>query len=874
MLQPDDLRQSLRDLQYRRDLLRSGVRFGNYGVAPLVAFSQVPTDWRTACIAVFATDGDPRRVVEEARSLGAPLVFVCYKDTLQWWKQGSSSVEWLESIKRSHIQSFFKSHQDEFSPDAIYRAKTWGRFRSEYQLTFVDNGLMPLVEDEVGSQLSTLIERNVTGLKKRLGWGDVSSEDGHWLIQTVFWLVSGKILRDKGVPAFEGLDISDVDKVFKLVAQHYGSKPIKIDSNLKRESLAESAKTVKQFASLELTTTEALAHVYENALISDQTRSSLGTHSTPSYLVDYIVGNLAEWIAEIPENARSVFEPACGHAAFLVSAMRLLSELLPHEKQISSRRGPYLRSRLHGIDIDSFALELARLSLTLTDIPNPDGWDLRATDMFFKDELTVPASKNSIFFANPPFDNFSVDEKKIYKHRDVETTYLNKAAEMLHRILPCLVEGGVFGFVLPQTFLHSSNARGIRKFLIEQCELQEISLFPDKVFSFSDAESAIITGRRRQARRGNKLRYRRTRERDMVAFHTYYETSTTREIAQSRFAENDNFAMRLPDLEDLWLSLHDNPKLASVADLGQGLVYHSKDLPTNCATFSTQRFARSKQGFVTFDSGLLLHQLPTKFWMSLDPSCIRRPQHGTVTGIQQLLLNYAPASRGPWRLKALIDKAGHPVTSRFIPVRPNDERYSLEALWALLNSPVANGYAFCHLSKRDNTVGEIRRIPLPKSTDFEALNSAALAYLSSVTNDANRSTLKDLMLRMDCECLRLYNLSPTFERQLLNLFTGYKRVGIPFIQERFFPKGFEYPVSLSDFLEFEKNWAKTNRERGRLIDKNIAGTITPDEKNRLEALQAYADYHLEKTSPRPTGVFDELENRIFAAISKEGSNGR
>ena len=64
-------------------------------------------------------------------------------------------------------------------------------------------------------------------------------------------------------------------------------------------------------------------------------------------------------------------------AVFLVSAMRLLTELLPDDKAIPSRRGPYLRSRLHGTDIDPFALELARLSLTLTDIPNPNGWDLR-----------------------------------------------------------------------------------------------------------------------------------------------------------------------------------------------------------------------------------------------------------------------------------------------------------------------------------------------------------------------------------------------------------------------------------------------------------------------------------------------------------------
>ncbi len=75
-------------------------------------------------------------------------------------------------------------------------------------------------------------------------------------------------------------------------------------------------------------------------------------------------------------SARNVFEPACGHGAFLVSAMRLLVELSPESERTPDRRGPYLRKRLHGIDVDAFALELARLSLTLTDIPNPNGWDL------------------------------------------------------------------------------------------------------------------------------------------------------------------------------------------------------------------------------------------------------------------------------------------------------------------------------------------------------------------------------------------------------------------------------------------------------------------------------------------------------------------
>ena len=45
------------------------------------------------------------------------------------------------------------------------QGKNVGRFRKDYQLAFVDGGLMPLVEEEVGENLGRLIERNVSGLK-------------------------------------------------------------------------------------------------------------------------------------------------------------------------------------------------------------------------------------------------------------------------------------------------------------------------------------------------------------------------------------------------------------------------------------------------------------------------------------------------------------------------------------------------------------------------------------------------------------------------------------------------------------------------------------------------------------------------------------
>jgi hypothetical protein len=316
LLTPSSIKAPLRECGYRPELLRADFSFGRDQTAPLVAFAQAPADSRSACVAVLAASSGPRAAVEACKPIGAPVVFVCFQDTLQWWKQGASAAELLETIPANDVDRFFKNNIDNFSPEAVYRAKTWGRFQTSYQLSFVDMGLMPLVEEEVGRSLGGLIERNVSGLKSRLGWDDVTSEQGHWLFQTVFWLVSAKILRDKQVQSFQDLDLNDVDEVFRRVGNHYGTKPLVAGSKKKFEALCESANVINQFSSLVLTTTEALGYVYENTLISEETRSALGTHSTPSFLVDYVVGNLAEWVEEIPVNDRSVFEPACGHAAF------------------------------------------------------------------------------------------------------------------------------------------------------------------------------------------------------------------------------------------------------------------------------------------------------------------------------------------------------------------------------------------------------------------------------------------------------------------------------------------------------------------------------------------------------------------------------
>ena len=849
--------------------MHSDVAIGRNVTIPFAAFAQYPTDSRSACIAVVAESSEPRRAVEACRPLGAPIVFACHQNTLQWWKQGTESAEYLDSIPSENLDSFFQANQDQFSPEAVYRAKTLGRVRSEYQLSFVDLGVMPLIEEEVGKELTQLISRNVGSLKKQLGWVDITSKQGHWVLQTVFWLVSAKVLRDKQVPKFKSIRLTDIENVFARVAKHYGTQPVPVNSKKKLSALQSIAETVDKFSSLALTTTESLAHVYENALISKQTRSALGTHSTPSYLVDYVVGNLSDWIQEIPENERSVFEPACGHAGFLVSAMRLLTQLLPYDKQTPSRRGSYLRKRLHGTEIDAFAIELARLSLTLTDIPNPDGWDLRVEDMFLGDRLDSQMKSSSILLANPPFENFTEEELAKYSKADAEIVANNKTVEMLRRTLPHLKTGGVFGVVVPQSLLHGTFAEDVRKFLVENYELREVSLFPDKVFNFADVESAVLLGRRLATSKkssNSSLRFQRIREWQMPEFKIHYEVPSSRQISQSRFSEKDRWDLRVPDLEEVWKFLEDNPRIVDFAAIGKGLDYHGKKLPKGKKTYSEQKFEGAKQGFVRFEpKAIEIHQSLSLFWMCLDDDVIRSPQTGTDLGISQVVFNYAPVSRSPWRLKALVDKHGRPATSRIVTVRP--ESCSVGPTWAILNSPIGNGFSFSHLGKRDNLVKIMRQIPMPNDFDADGIEACVSKYFDAAHSNGSDEELQALMRDVDAAVLRQYNLPPEIEYKLLSLFDGWERVGVPFRQTQYLPEELGGKIGFSDFNEYEKDWLKTNRRRGKLIDKKIDKSITKEEKIELKQLQAYADYYLEKVAPRPTDALDQLEDLIFSQPS-------
>lgn len=854
---------------------------------PLTAFAHYPYDSRSACIAVLDDVFDPEAAVKACRSLGAPLVFTCLPDQLLLWKQSVTGPQLEDRIPLAKLSEFFKRHRDNLAPEAVYRAKTWARFDTQYQLSFVDLGLMPLVEEEAGKKLSELIERVVADVKARLGWKEISQEQGQWLLKANFWLLAAKILKDKGVPAFSDLDLENLDNVYACVAKHYGSSvPVPVGSKQQRLALQKVAQEISRFGHLGLVSTEALAYLYEHALISKETRAALGTHSTPGYLVDYIVGKLLPWIKEMPAEQRHVFEPACGHAAFLLAAMRLLGELPPVNTYTPSKRHQYFRHRLHGNDQDTFALEeIARLSLTLGDIPNSDGWDLKVVDIFRGNVLVHYAREAGIVLANPPFGDFKPDESRLLTGESAQPKYVNKAAEMLWRVTSEMKPGAVFGVVLPQGFLHDKNASSLRQFIATNFEINEICLLPDNIFTISGAESAVILGRRlfESPTKPRPILYRRIRESEAKAFKETYASSQDKIIQSSCFGEANQWSFLVPELEEVWKYCQKYPTFDEIAEIGKGFEFLAKShlkFPEGAITESAIRKPGLDEGFAKLRRTMLTHQSPNKVWFNLNPVVIGRPRHGTKKGIPQVLFNYAPVSRGKWRLKAFFDDQGHPFTTRFLCVRPREKKWPIEALWGICNSPFANAYAYTHTGKREIPSVVMRNMPVPKvqANDLMPLMSAVREYLQAVQKHEDSwfsledtDKLKILHWRIDAEVLRLYNLPGHLERQVLDLFIGEKRLGVPFEQDQYFPREFKEPLALRDLLAITVDWGQTNERRTALIFKKVKMNISVEERLELDELQRLADCRIRLLAPLPLQEMEAVKQDLVRRGMWEGN---
>jgi len=912
------IRRCLRVCRYHDDLVEEGYTLGSDRNVPFVAFAHRPHDARSSCIAFLPESRTPREDLAGLRELGVPLAFFVGVKEWEMWSLRSDGPRREQPVPVKEVEQFFDDKKDDFAPGAVFRAKTWSRAEGARQLSFVDIGFLPIVEKEAGTQLRQLFEDMVAHTMDALGMttSGLSDNDAHWLVKANFWMLAGKLLRDKQVPKFTRLNLQDVQDVFDRVAEHYDAQRVRSDGRLK--ALRGAAEVAAHFSSLRSISTETLGALYEEALLSDRTRKLLSVHRTPTYLVDYMLAKLSRWVEdEIGIQKCQIFEPACGHAPFLVGAVRLLSDLLPHNiASDRAARRQFLRSHIGGCDRDAFALEIARLSLTLADIPNPNGWDLDTMkDMYAGDYLAEKIAANSVIIANPPFENVAISDKE-RAEGDLRYARSGQAGELLRRIVNHASPNTLFGIVVPQTLLDGASFRELRRNLLSNVEIREVVTFPDNVFKFAKPETAVLIGKKL----GNgqtgvgKFKFRRIHKAEMDAFRNENRVPSGAWFSQSDALAHPQHRLLLPPLANVWEAVQRLPRLDEMAHVTIGFYFYAetdRDYPKGEIQVSEKKLPDFHQGFLLAEGTPDTHLLPHLEWLNQKPEIIRRACGGTKRGEPRVVMNHVRTGGGAWRHKAFIDPVGRPATDAFLLLSPLATNWSLEILWAIANGPFANAFTLTNSATKQIGVKLLQRMRAPalskppldlesavqtyiaaareftakygsedvaskkheKSKNTKATGEAPELHLNGLNTEkpdaasAARERLRALYWRVDAEVLKLYTLPAELERELIDFFDGVPRVGVPFEQKCYIPSAFREVLRLDEFLRITDEWEQTDERRCQLIEKRIQhGRRTAAEESEFKELQRLFDLRRSYCRWMRTGdanslLFDEKKLR-------------
>jgi hypothetical protein len=179
---------------------------------PVAAFTHTPPSYRNAAIGVAnAERRKPADIISEFRALGAPLMFVIEDDYVTVWQV--RPVSGPTPIARRHqdeLTELFYEHRQLWSPESIQRAKSIGQFNREYQLDFVDLGLLPAIEGEIHTKLDRLLnEALAEAINAQTGRPRHVTERA--LFRAVFRFLAAKILQDRYHPFASAWDPDKID---------------------------------------------------------------------------------------------------------------------------------------------------------------------------------------------------------------------------------------------------------------------------------------------------------------------------------------------------------------------------------------------------------------------------------------------------------------------------------------------------------------------------------------------------------------------------------------------------------------------------------------------------------------------------------------
>jgi hypothetical protein len=239
---------------------------------------------------------------------------------------------------------------------------------------------------------------------------------------------------------------------------------------------------------------ELISHIYQ--LFVTDTDTSV---YTPPFVVRLMLDEALSWerLDRLNELNEIVLDPSCGSGIFLVEAYK---RLVLHWRSRNEWKRPgvavlkALLKRVHGIDLEAGAVELAAFSLCLAlcDALEPEtirasiklfpplaGRTLHQSCFFDAKEQALIKEPIGIVVGNPPFTSTLSTpgaERSYQRYEAVHGSLPDKqlAYLFLHEAMGMVATGGVLSMLQQYNFLYNQQSLNFRRNFIESWDVREI----------------------------------------------------------------------------------------------------------------------------------------------------------------------------------------------------------------------------------------------------------------------------------------------------------------------------------------------------------------------------------------------------------------
>lgn len=771
------LRTSLTRLGYRATDVYQGFRFAAVDLparpvreVDAAAFWDGPASYRTAALGIVRTAvGETSRdTVEATRSLGAPFLVVIEGDEASMWTYTATGATKLNSTSASQWQTLL-ADRAKFGPGPIRQLKalqvredapSTGLLFDPRNLYAIQANTQLALDDMLTQFLSHFDEARVTT-------GQLSLQTHYEvLFPLVFRLLAGKILIDRGDSLMASVDPDDPRQVVATVESLYSLPTQRLQwTKIRVAQLSSAWLTLREGLYVRNVAADDLAFVYENTLITPETRKAFGTHSTPYSAADYVIRSL-----RLPEGNASarlrVYEPFAGACVFLTAALRRFKELFPQSWSVAKVH-EHLVNHFVASEIDPFASEIARLALILADYPNHNGWRITQENLFESGRLAERVSQCDVLLCNPPFEDFDEPLSDLSIHKPVVLL------DAIVKTPPAFV-----GVVMPSGF---SSHKVYREHIRRICEIYgdvEVMQLPEGVFRHASIGAEILIAQCRrdeEARRTDTcgettLRKSVVRRSDWPRFTQTLQTSGSDMVLVNPHTSPGLVALR--PLRHIWDYLAESPVLGSVAELHRGLEWTTDQSEASRLT-ATQGF---RPGLHRVSDCLTQFEVKQTVYLDAREINLRGGAIKYAWSKPKIICNAARTSRGPWRLAAAIDSNGLIASQQFFGIwmhETAESSLSLVELCAILNSPLANAFSYVHDQERRFRVEVMQKIPLPQIRISREIESLVAEFVTASEGDdgplfsSRPKSAQDILMEIDALVLKAYDLPPRLERELL-----------------------------------------------------------------------------------------------------------